>query len=93
MTVSVSVRVLPAASRAVTVNVVEPRTSEMLLVFQLAVPVAVPLPPRLLDQVTCVTPTLSEALPRNVMLEDEVVRVELLVGDVMVMLGCVVSGL
>ena len=30
---------------------------------QLVVPLAVPLPPRLLAQVTCVTPTLSLAVP------------------------------
>jgi hypothetical protein len=35
----------------------------MLPVFHDVVPLAVPLPPRLLDQVTWVTPTLSEAEP------------------------------
>ena len=33
------------------------------LADQLVVPDAVPLPPRLFAQLTCVTPTLSEAVP------------------------------
>jgi hypothetical protein len=61
-TVSVAVPVFPAASRAVTVTTFDPLSSTTLAV-QLFVPVAVPLRPRLLDQVTWVTPTLSDAVP------------------------------
>jgi len=39
----------------------------ILLAVQLVVPVAVPLPPRLFDHVTWVTPTLSDAVPASVM--------------------------
>ena len=53
---------LPAASRAVTVMTFEPLSSVM-VALQLVVPVAVPLPPRLLLHVTWVTPTLSDAVP------------------------------
>jgi hypothetical protein len=35
----------------------------MPLAVQLVVPLAVPLPPRLFAHVTCVTPTLSDAVP------------------------------
>jgi hypothetical protein len=55
------------------------------------VPLAVPLPPRLLDQVTWVTPTLSEAEPPRLNVPLEVVWVEALVGELMVTLGAVVS--
>ena len=85
MTVSVSVRVLPAASRAVTVSTFEPDSSAMPFTDHAVVPVAVPLPPRLLLQVTCVTATLSEALPPRLMLDEKEMVDELLVGDV---IGC-----
>ena len=57
---------LPAASLAVKVRVLVPTESGMLLTDQLLVPLAVPLPPRSLLQVTRVTPTLSPAVPLTV---------------------------
>src|SRR2546422_7940124 len=63
----------------------------MPLAVQLVVPVAVPLPPRLLAHVTWVTPTLSDAVPPRVRGELLVVIVGLEVGDVMVIAGGVVS--
>jgi hypothetical protein len=63
VTVNVSVLVLPAASRAVIVRTFDPDWREIELTDQFVVPLAVPLPPRLLDQVTWVTPTLSDAVP------------------------------
>jgi len=65
--VIVAVPMLPAASRAVMVNTFEPSMRVILLAVQLVVPVAVPLPPRLFDHVTWVTPTLSDAVPASVM--------------------------
>src|SRR5713101_2692664 len=59
----------------------------MPLTDQLVVPVAVPLPPRLLLHVTCVTPTLSDALPPMVRGLVFVVNVELEVGAVIVTVG------
>jgi hypothetical protein len=58
---------------------------------QLVVPVAVPLPPALLLHVTCVTPTLSAAVPAIV---SGVVFVEYVVpdvGEVILTVGGVVS--
>ena len=49
-----------------TVMTLGPFCSGMLAIDQLVVPVAVPLPPRLLLHVTCVTPTLSLAVPASV---------------------------
>jgi hypothetical protein len=63
VTVNVSVPPLFAASRAVMVMTFEPPCSVMPLTLQAVVPVAVPLPPRLFAQVTCVTPTASLAVP------------------------------
>jgi hypothetical protein len=63
----------------------------MLPTLQELVPLAVPLPPRLLDQVTRDTLTLSEAEPPRLNVPLEVVWVEALVGEVMVTLGTVVS--
>jgi hypothetical protein len=64
----------------------------MPLTPQLVVPLAVPLPPRLLLQVTCVTPTSSEAVPPRLTELAEVENVGLLVGEVMAIEGAVVSG-
>jgi len=47
----------------VTVSTFDPDWSTIPLALQLVVPVAVPLPPRLLDHVTWVTPMLSDAVP------------------------------
>ena len=63
VTVSVSVAVLPARSRAVTVSTFEPVCSTIPLADQLVVPVAAPLPPRLFAHVTWVTPRASDAVP------------------------------
>src|SRR5678816_715120 len=59
--------------------------------LQFVVPVAVPLPPRLLDQVTCVTRTLSTAVPPNVIVDVPVLNAAAVVGLVIVTAGDVVS--
>jgi hypothetical protein len=69
--VSVSVAWLPAASTAVTMTTFAPDVSGI-DALQLVVPLATPLLPRSLDQRTCVTPTLSAAVPLNVIVEDVV---------------------
>ena len=61
--VMVATPALPAASRAVRVRMLSPDCKAIVLTAQLLVPVAVPDPPRLLVHVTCVTPTLSLAVP------------------------------
>jgi hypothetical protein len=61
-----SVPVLPAASRAVTVITLSPGCSEIDEADQEVVPDAVPDPPWLFAQLTWVTPTLSEADPPRV---------------------------
>jgi len=58
-----SVPLLSAASRAVTVMMLFPDCKEMLETDQEVVPEADPEPPLLFDHVTWVTPTLSEAEP------------------------------
>src|SRR3990172_2154189 len=62
-TVSVVVPVFPAASRAVTVSTLVPGWRGIPLADQVAVPLAVPLPPRSFVQVTRVTPMLSVVVP------------------------------
>jgi len=57
----------------------------------LLVPIAVPELPVLVDQVTAVTPTLSLAVPVNIM-DAEVVEIVAAEGDAMVNVGGVVSG-
>ena len=68
-----AVPVFPAASLAVKVIVFAPSCRPMLAAVQVAVPCAVPLPPRLLDQVTSVTASLSLAVPLKVITDDDVV--------------------
>jgi hypothetical protein len=63
VTVRLAVFVLFAASRAVTVMTLSPVWRATFAADQLVVPVAVPDPPRLFAHVTCVTPTLSLAVP------------------------------
>jgi hypothetical protein len=92
VTVRVSVPVLPAASRAVTVSTFAPLCSAMLLAVQLVVPLAVPLPPRSFVHVTWVTPTLSDAVPPKFTVLLVVLYVLLEVGEVIVTVGAVVSG-
>jgi hypothetical protein len=58
-----------------------------MLAVQLVVPVAVPLPPRLFAHLTCVTRILSAAVPRSVRTDVLVRYVELVVGEVIVMVG------
>ena len=80
---------LPAASRANTVIVFVPPISPTLVMLQLVVPLAVPLAPLLLDQVTCVTPTLSVLVPEREI--GDVVNVEPEVGETMLTDGGAVS--
>ncbi len=63
MTVSVALAVLFSASRATTVTTVTPSSSGTAPIVHAFVPVATPLLPRSVDQVTCVTATLSLAVP------------------------------
>ena len=66
VTVKVTVVVLPVASCAVTVSTFVPGWRTIPPAVQLVVPVAVPVPPALFVHVTCVTPTLSDAVPPRV---------------------------
>src|SRR5437762_866771 len=91
VTVMLAVLVLPAASFAVTVSTLAPDCSTIPLAVQLVVPVAVPLPPRLFAQVTCVTPTLSDAVPPSARDDVGVLYVEPEVGVVIAIVGSVVS--
>src|SRR5258706_438508 len=91
VTVSVAVAVLPAASRAVTVKMLSPGCSAMLFAAQLVVPAAVPCPPRLLAQVTCVAARLSPAVPPRLTGLVLVVYVAPLVGVVIATVGAVGS--
>ena len=90
--VKVSLPVFSAASRAVTVIVLSPSCNEMFDIVQLVVPEAVPVPPRLLVQVTLVAAMLSEALPPKFMASCSVEYASADVGDVIVTVGAVVSG-
>jgi hypothetical protein len=63
LTVSELEPAYPAASVAVTVMIFAPVARGTEAAFQLVAPVQEPPPPRSLDQVTEVTPKLSEALP------------------------------
>ena len=83
--------VLPAASRAVTVITLVPAWSATLLTDQLVLPAAVPLPPTLLLQVTCVTPTLSAAVPPSTNELEVVLKVLAAVGVLIVTVGGVGS--
>jgi hypothetical protein len=58
---------------------------------QLVVPLAVPLPPRPFTHVTCVTPTVSDAVPPRSSVELLVEYVLVEVGDVILTVGGVVS--
>jgi hypothetical protein len=91
VTVIVSLEVLLAASRAVTVMAFEPEASGI-GADQEVVPVAVPLPPVAgLAHVTEVTPTASDAVPPTVIGVEEVDAVLPEVGAVMEIAGGVVS--
>jgi hypothetical protein len=60
---------------------------------QEVVPVALPLPPTLFTQDTCVTPTLSDAVPARASVEELVANVPPVVGEVIATIGAVVSPL
>src|SRR5204862_3335653 len=87
VTVMLAVLVFPTASFAVTVSTLAPDCSTIPLAVQLVVPVAVPLPPRLFAQVTCVTPTLSDAVPPSARDDVGVLYVEPAVGVVIATVG------
>src|SRR4030095_4383971 len=91
LTVRVACLVLPAASRAVTVMMLVPACSAIAPADQLVVPAAVPLLPRLFVHVTCVTPTLSEAVPPSASEGPVATNVEAEVGAVMAIDGAIVS--
>jgi len=90
-TVTVSMPAFPAASDAVTVIMFVPFCSGTPDTLQFEVPEATPLPPRSLDHRTCVTPMLSLAVPPRFIVAPLAVYDELLVGDVIVATGRVVS--
>jgi hypothetical protein len=92
VTVTVSVAVLPAASRAVMVSTFVPVCRPIPLAVQFVAPVAVPLPPRLFAHRTWVTPMLSDAVPPSVRDDADVRKVELVVGEVIATVGGTVSG-
>jgi len=91
VTVSTAGVVFPEASWAVTVMTLLPRVRATLGMVQLEVPVAVPLPPALLAQVTELTATLSAATPLTVIAALEETNVGLGVGTWMAMVGAVMS--
>jgi len=73
------------------VSTFDPDCRAIPLTVQPVVPLAVPEPPRLLAQVTWVTPTLSDAVPCSVREELAVVYGGPDVGDVIAIVGFVVS--
>ena len=70
---------------------VEPDAKVSPLMVQLVVPAAMPLAPLSVDQVTCVTAALSDAVPPRLIVLLDAVKLEPEVGDVMAMVGGVVS--
>ena len=91
VTVKLAVAMFVAASRAVTVSTFTPTWRAIPLAVQLVVPAAVPLPPRSFAHVTCVTPTVSDAVPPSVSVGLLVLKVGFVVGVVMVTAGTVAS--
>jgi hypothetical protein len=92
VTERLSVRLLPAASCAVTLSTLMPDSKTIPMTDQLVVgPLAVPLPPRLLLHVISVTPTLSDAVPPMVRGLVVVVSVGFEVGVLIVTVGRLVS--
>src|SRR5262249_47079302 len=91
VTVKVAVPVLPAASWAVTVRRFVPSWMGIPLAVQLVVPVAVPLAPRLVAQVTWVTPTLSAEAPPPATTLLLVLLVDAALRDAIAMLGAMAS--
>ncbi len=82
---------MPAASAAVTVMTLTPLCRVIPDTDHDVVPIAVPLPPPLLDHVTRVTPTVSEAVPAMLSGLEFVEYVALAVGEVIAMMGGIVS--
>jgi len=82
---------LPAASPARMTITFVPLKRGIGPVFQAGKPVAAPLPPTGVVQVTEVTPTLSAAFP-DTTIEDAVVNTDVRVGEVSDSDGAVVSG-
>jgi hypothetical protein len=91
VTVSIALVVLLAASRAVTVMTVVPVANGTAAIDQAVVPAATPLAPPLVDQLTCVTPTLSPAMPLTASDALAAEYVPVVVGVVTAMVGTVVS--
>jgi hypothetical protein len=81
---------LPAASNALKVIVLVPTMRGMLLAVQVRVPTARPDVPVEFDQVTWVTPTLSMAVPRKLMVA-ALVAIVLAAGYVITSVGGVLS--
>jgi len=84
--------VFPDASAAVIWKIFNPRCKIMPSTNQLLVPVAMPLPPRSFDQVTCVTALLSDTSPAILIAPVAVEKVGAAVGEVILRLGGVSSG-
>jgi hypothetical protein len=80
------------ASRAVTVMTVVPPSSGTDAIDHAVVPAATPLAPRSVAQLTCVTPTLSPALPLSASVGAVAVNEPVAVGAVIPIVGAVVSG-
>ena len=78
---------LPVTLRAVTVTRVTPVVKVSPGIVQLLAPVAMPLAPRSVVQVTCVTPALSKAVPLKLIGLLVVVKVAPEVGEVMMTAG------
>src|SRR5207253_1536917 len=87
VTVRLAVALLPAASCPVTVSTCVPSGRAIPLAVQLVVPLAVPLPPRLLAHVTWALPASLAIFPPNVSGELLVLYVDAEVGAVMAMVG------
>jgi hypothetical protein len=79
------------ASRAVTVITVVPATSGTAAIDQDVVPVATPLAPALVVHVTCVTATLSFAVPLTASVPLVAANVPVVVGAVIAIVGAVAS--
>jgi len=92
VTVRTSVPLLPAPSRAVTVITLTPAERAIDGMVQDDVPDAVPLPPRSLVQVTCVTAMSSEAVPPRAMVPLPVEYVVAAVGVAITIEGIFPSG-
>ena len=82
---------MPAASKALMVTVFIPTSSGIAGTLQLVVPLAIPESPFEVDQVTDVTPTLSDAVPENA-IEFPLTETVVMGGSTIVKVGAVVCG-